>query len=221
MGRSRANSRSKMMLTDRLCRSGWVALLMKRIRKGESINSRHTRRAAMKRLAILAIVALLFSGCAPVGIKPNEGLVPDHAYVVGQKVHTNGNSFYFSHIDRKPMMGEWDTDFYLPNVDNDHTYYVRKVKPGRYIFEYIVQPTGYSRSVTKLGSVLLEAGKINYIGTINVEHHNVTSTWSETRFKLSPPTVTYQPEVVKEIIRKQYPGLAPDINSKFVIQQLR
>lgn len=175
----------------------------------------------MKKILLLAIAVMLFSGCAPIGITPNEGLVQEYAYVVGQKERTNGNSFYFSHVDRKPMMAEWDTDFYLPNVDNDDTYFVRKVKPGRYLFEYIVQPTGYSRSVIKLGTVLLEAGKINYIGTINVEHHDVASTWSETRFKVRPPKATYQPEAVKEIIRKQYPGLAQDIDDKFVIQTLR
>lgn len=174
----------------------------------------------MKKVLLLALVAIVLSGCAPIGVAPNEGLVGDYAYVVGQKAGSNGNSFHFTNVAQKPMAAEWDMDFYLPNPSSDDSYVVQKVKPGRYIFEYIVQPSGWSRDVVELGSVLLEPGKINYIGTITVEHSQVVGTYS-TRSSRVAPKVTYQPAIVKEIIRKQYPGLARDIDDKFVIQNFR
>lgn len=167
----------------------------------------------MQKILLLTCAVILFSGCAPIGITPNEGLMSDYAYVVGQKASTNGNTFRFNHVDHESI-------FYLRDAPDDNSYSVQKVKPGRYIFQYIVHPRGYNMSMSELGTVQLEQGKINYIGTINVEHSQVVETWSTISSRVTPK-VTYQPEVVKEIIRKQYPGLAPDLDDTFTVQPLR
>ena len=174
----------------------------------------------MKKLLLLFMAIVLLSGCASIGVAPGERVANDYAYVVGQKSRSNGNSFAFSHVSNSgKMYAAPETTFILPEPSSDSSYFIQKVRPGQYVFEYSIL-SGGGKSTAKLGTVILEPGKINYIGTLNVDHRMTGSTLTTESYQLTPK-VTYQPDAVKEILKKKYPQMAQDINDKFVVQPLR
>lgn len=178
----------------------------------------------MKRLLLLLTAAMLLSGCIrdPHALSSGEMMVANYAYVVGTLPgHTPGGSLRFIHSDyvsdtilySRPV----DTYFTL-TLDGDDD--IIKVRPGTYIVEYSAYQGSIVGGTARIGALIIAPGKINYIGTFSVSRERQSYTASGAIYSIAP-VVSYQAEAVKAKLKQNYPQLAQDIDSKFVVQPLR
>ncbi|MCL1985277.1 MAG: hypothetical protein FWG59_02375 [Betaproteobacteria bacterium] len=186
----------------------------------------------MRKLLLLVLLVTVISGCGGAflrsNVHPHERMEDNYAYVVGKKQKVDGGYYNFSHVDKgvrwkyTNITLDTETEFVLAAPRSDIDYRINKVKPGQYAFEYSTQGSRQAFNVANFGTVVLEAGKINYIGVFSVEHEVIESHWYSPRetHKVTPK-VTYDPEdKVKEFLKGRYPQMAQDIDSKFVVQPL-
>jgi hypothetical protein len=152
----------------------------------------------------------------------------NYAYVVGKKQQADGGYYAFIHASKSGTLDymniNLDTErtFVLAAPRHDTDYRINKVKPGPYVFAYSTAGSRQTFDVARFGTVVLEVGKINYIGVFSVDHEVIESHWYSSRstHKVTPK-VTYDPEnKVKEFLKGRYPQMAQDIDSKFVVQPL-
>ncbi|MDR2696822.1 MAG: hypothetical protein LBC79_10660 [Deltaproteobacteria bacterium] len=186
----------------------------------------------MKKFLLLVLLVAFITGCGAAflqsNVHPHESMEDGYAYVVGKKQQAGDGSYTFTHVSKGarshniPSLDR-ETEFFFATPRTDIDYRINKVKPGPYIFTYSTQGSRQAFNTATLGAVVLEAGKINYIGVFFVEHEVIESHWYSSRSTHRvTPKVTYDPEdKVKEFLKGRYPHMAHDIDSKFVVQPLR
>ena len=188
----------------------------------------------MKKLLLLVLAAALFSGCATKNaLPPGEQLSAGYAYVVGNETDTYKDYIPFvlcSDFDKLRFTVP-DGITFEPSSYGDYT--VIKVQPGIYCIKESLQINGNKVSFKQpIGSVTLEAGKINYIGDIDIDLKVLSSTTSGLPGSFLSPQMTStvvspilnvkdNSAAAKESIRKNYPDLAKDLDSTFVYRPVQ
>ncbi|SBV92014.1 exported hypothetical protein [uncultured delta proteobacterium] len=170
-----------------------------------------------KALFLLLAIAALASSCGGVARMPaNEQLTGAFAYVVGKY----GVGFQDITFSRN---GDQD-DANQIRLTSNSDYPVYKVSPGRYIATKFTDGAGSFTG--RLGEFTAEAGKITYIGDIELRYGYDLPAASAPRSGRQGPvtmlrgraaiTATDNTEQAKAAIRKHYPGLAGNLDAIFV-----
>lgn len=182
----------------------------------------------MRKALYLLMAAVLISGCSfQGGISPNEKLTDTDAYVVGKLArHTGGGSLAFIYVNAYANANniyaqQPGTRFSL-RLERDDI--IQKVAPGIYVVECALYGASDSKGAIQLGTVQVEAGKINYIGTFDVAIIRITppgAAAGRIEYKVASDVVSYQPEAVKTALKQTYPHLAGEIDSKFSVSKFK
>lgn len=187
----------------------------------------------MKKLLLPIMIAALLSGCAFKNeVASNEPLTGDYAYVVGTHPEFRDKiSFIRCDYFNLYSMSMPDDMTFSVMMGNDYT--VFKVQPGRYCIEKSPTVNGEKVSFNNpAGFVVLEAGKLTYIGDIDMDLKYLSSSASGfDGSSLSPRAMTYQvspilnvknrSEAAKQAIRKNYPALAGELDAIFVYRPVQ
>lgn len=180
---------------------------------------------AVKRIlmCVIAAAAMTVSGCIPFPnqLPPGERLTSADAYVVGKlSDHPPQGRLEFvlaGEAAKNPFNRPQGTSFTL-NLERDDI--IRKVRPGTYVLIYSAYKGYGAHGDVQLGSVVVQPGKINYIGSFCAALTQKGYAASATIYDVKA-TTDYQPEEVKEKLKSGYPELAHDIDASFVVQPLR
>lgn len=177
----------------------------------------------MKKLLLPIVIAALLSGCAFKNeVASNEPPTGEYAYVVGTHPEFR-DRFSFIRCDY--------FNLYSMNIPDDMTfavmmgddYTVFKVQPGRYCIEK--SPTVNDEKVTfssPAGFVALEAGKLTYIGDIDMDLKYLSSSPGTATYQVSPIlNVKNRSEAAKKAVRKNYPALAGELDAIFVYRPVQ
>ncbi|SBW00735.1 exported hypothetical protein [uncultured delta proteobacterium] len=187
----------------------------------------------MKKLLLPLMIAALLSGCAFKNeVASNEPPTGEYAYVVGTHPEFR-DRFSFIRCDYFNLysMAIPDDMAFAVMMGDDYT--VFKVQPGRYCIEK--SPTVNDEKVTfnnPAGFVVLEAGKLTYIGDIDMDLKYLSSPSGGSQGSSLPPrTAAYQvspilnvknrSEAAKQAIRKNYPALAGKLDAIFVYRPVQ
>ena len=172
----------------------------------------------MKRLSFLFLFAALFvAGCGGVARMPaNEPITGSFAYVTGKY----GVGFQ----DMTFMRNGDQNDPNQIRLTSDADYPLYKVQPGKYIATKFTDGAGSFSG--RLGEFTAEAGKVTYIGDIEVSYrYNLPAANQPQHGRQGPITtlhgraslaVTNNAGQAKAAIRKNYPGLAGNLDAVFV-----
>lgn len=187
----------------------------------------------MKRaLFLLLTIAAVVSGCAAASVvSRDEGLNGSFAYVVSGIA--SGQSIHFS-LNGNPDPFDSHNSFSASRVGY---YTMQKVYPGRYIASAATLSGDRRLSNTSgqpLATVVLEAGKITYVGDIEFKVNSVSGPGYVPAGVPGFPKgaggrqsanvtkdVQNNSEAVKNAIRKDYPGLARELDALFVYSPAR
>ena len=180
---------------------------------------------------LLAIVALI-SGCAAAStVSRDENLDSSFAYVTGRMA--SGQSIHFS-LNGSPNIFDSHHSF----IVSDYAIYpLTKVYPGRYTASSATL-SGDRRlsnnNLTPLATVDLEPGKITYIGDIDFRVNSVSGPGyvpaGVPGFPLGvggrqsanvSMDVKNNSEAAKNAVRKNFPGLAKELDAIFVYKPTR
>ena len=177
----------------------------------------------MKRVILpLLVFFLLLAGCGGVARMPaGEPITESFAYVTGKY----GVGF-------QDMTFMRDGDQNDPNqirLTSDADYPLYKVQPGKYIATKFTDGAGSFTG--RLGEFTAEAGKITYIGDLEVHYgYNLPAANQLQHGRQGPITtlhgrasltVVNNTEQAKAAIRKHYPGLAGNLDAIFVYMPVR
>ena len=178
---------------------------------------------------LLAIVALI-SGCAATNIvSRDEGLNDSFAYVLGRMA--SGQSIDFS---RKDSQDPYDKD---NRFSVYYFYMIQKVSPGRYTASSATLSGNRqlsNKNNTSLATVDLEPGKITYIGDIEFRVNSFSGPGyvpagvpgfpqglGGTQSANVTMDVKNNSEAAKNAVRKNFPGLAKELDAIFVYKPTR
>lgn len=163
----------------------------------------------------LAFTAIL-SGCGGVARMPaNEQLTDSSAYVAGKY----GVGFQDITFSRNGDQNDPNQIRLTSNAD----YPLYKVQPGRYIATKFTDGAGSFTGL--LGEFTAEAGKVTYIGDIELRYGYGLPAANAPQFGRQGPvamsgraavTATNNAGAAKAAIRKNYPGLAGNLDAIFV-----
>ena len=149
-------------------------------------------------------------------------MLANYAYVVGTLPnHTPDGNLRFIHSDYisdNPFQSRPADAYFDLTLNGDGR--IIKVRPGIYVVEYSAYKSTLAWGTARIGSLMIAPDKINYIGSFSVSMERQSSTASGAIYSVAP-LVKYQAEAVKAKLRQNYPQLAQDLDSKFVLQPLR
>ena len=172
----------------------------------------------MKKLLLLLTATMLLSGCITSvhDLSSGEMMTPQYAYVAG--VADTSLDFIHSNYVSDKLFPTAPAEARFNFMTNDGQ--IVKVTPGVYVIEYRDGTATAFGGKVRLGSLMIAAGRINYIGSILLNKERKSFTASGATYSIKPE-VSYQTEAVKAKLKQNYPRLAQDIDSKFVVQPLR